>query len=100
MYAQSLGLGTVWIGGTMNRAAFEKAMELSDDEMMPCASPLGYTAKKMAIRESIMRKAVKADKRLAFEELFFDSAFDTPLTEKSRQICRTFRNGKTCALGC
>ena len=37
LYAQSLGLGTVWLGGTMNRAAFEKAMELSEDEMMPCA---------------------------------------------------------------
>ena len=26
LYAQSLGLGTVWVGGTMNRNAFEKAM--------------------------------------------------------------------------
>ena len=25
--AQDLGLGTVWLGGTMNRAAYEKAME-------------------------------------------------------------------------
>ena len=27
--AQSLGLGTVWIGGTMNRAIFEQAMDLA-----------------------------------------------------------------------
>lgn len=46
LYAQSLGLGTVWLGGTMNRAAFEKAMELGEDEMMPCASPIGYAAKR------------------------------------------------------
>ena len=25
--AQALGLGTVWLGGTMNRAAFEQALE-------------------------------------------------------------------------
>ncbi len=80
LYAQSIGLGTVWLGGTMNRAAFEKAMELSEDEMMPCASPLGYAAKKMTVRESMMRKAVKADERLPFEELFFDGSWEAPLT--------------------
>ncbi len=82
LYAQSLGLGTVWLGGTMNRTAFEAAMELDEDEMMPCASPVGYTAKKMSVRESMMRMAIKADDRLPFEELFFDSAFDTPLSKE------------------
>ena len=82
LYAQSLGIGTVWLGGTMNRSAFEAAMALSEDEMMPCASPLGYPAKKMSLRESMMRKAIKADDRLPFEELFFDGSFDAPLTEE------------------
>ena len=82
LYAKSLGIGTVWLGGTMNRPAYEAAMELSEDEMMPCASPLGYPAKKMSLRESMMRKAIKADERLPFEELFFDGSFDAPLTEE------------------
>ncbi len=82
LYAQSLGLGTVWLGGTMNRSAFEQAMELGENEMMPCATPIGYTAKKMSIRENMMRKAIKADERLPFEELFFDGSFDTPLTKE------------------
>lgn len=87
LYAQSLGLGTVWLGGTMNRAAFEQAMELGENEMMPCATPIGYTSKKMSIRENMMRKAIKADERLAFEELFFEGSFDTPLTkEKSGEF--------------
>ena len=30
-----------------------------------------------------MRKAIKADSRNPFETLFFDSTFDTPLTEKA-----------------
>ncbi len=83
LYAQSLGLGTVWLGGTMNRSAYEQAMELSEDEMMPCASPLGYPAKKMSLRESMMRKAIKADDRLPFEELFFDGSLDKPLNKKT-----------------
>ena len=82
LYAQSLGLGTVWLGGTMNRSAFEQAMELGENEMMPCATPIGYTARKMSIREAMMRKAIKADERLPFEELFFDGSFDTPLTKE------------------
>lgn len=82
LYAQSLGIGTVWLGGTMNRQAFEAAMELSEDEMMPCAGALGYPAKKMSLRESMMRKAIKADERLPFEELFFDGSFAIPLAEE------------------
>lgn len=80
LYAQSLGLGTVWVGGTMDRDAFEKAMALETDEVMPCMTPLGYPAKKMSMREAMMRKGVKADSRMAFEELFFDGTFGAALT--------------------
>jgi len=80
LYAQSLGLGTVWVGGTMDRAAFEKAMELDEGEIMPCMSPLGYPAKQMSLRETMMRKGVRADTRMEFGQLFFDRSFETPLT--------------------
>ena len=81
LYAQSLGIGTVWVGGTMDRASFERAMELTEDEVMPCMSPLGYPAKKMSLRETMMRKGVKADERMAFEDVFFEGSFDAPLTQ-------------------
>ncbi len=80
LYAQSLGIGTVWIGGTMDRGAFETAMELAEDEVMPCVSPLGYPAAKMSLREAMMRKGVKADSRFSFEEIAFLNSFDTSLT--------------------
>ncbi|MBQ9734269.1 MAG: nitroreductase family protein [Clostridia bacterium] len=80
LYAQSLGIGTVWIGGTMDRDAFEKAMELTEDEVMPCVSPLGYPAAKMSLRERMMRKGIKADNRFPFEKIAFWKNFDTPLT--------------------
>lgn len=82
LYAQSLGIGTVWIGGTMDRGAFEREMELDENEVMPCVSPLGYTAKKMSVRETVMRKAIKADSRVSFDKIFFDGSFDAPLTEE------------------
>ena len=80
LYAQSLGLGTVWVGGTMDRAAFEQAMDLAENERMPCMTPIGYPAKKMSIKENLMRKGVKADSRAPFASLFYDGGFDTPLT--------------------
>ena len=87
LYAQSLGIGTTWIAGTMDRAAFEHAMMLAPDEMMPCVSPLGYPAAKQSLREAMMRKGVKADSRLSFEELFFDGS-GAPLQPENAGVMR------------
>ncbi len=83
LFAWELGVGTTWIAGTMNRDAFEKAMDVAEDELMPCVSPLGYPAKKMSLRESVMRKGVRADSRSDFGEVFFDGDFDKPLTREA-----------------
>ena len=65
LYAGSLGIGTTWIAGTMDRNAFDRAMNLEKDEVMPCVSPLGYPAAKMSFRETMMRKIARQ------ENLFF-----------------------------
>ncbi len=83
IYARSLGVGTTWIAGTMDRPAFEKAMKVGEGEIMPCVSPLGYPAKKMSLREGIMRKGVRADSRMDFGELFFCGTFDQPMSPES-----------------
>ena len=75
LYATSLGIGTTWIAGTMERKGFEEAIDLKEDEVMPCVSPLGYPAKKMSFRETMMRKGIRADSRLPFEELFYENDF-------------------------
>lgn len=82
LYAESLGMGTTIIAGTMNRPAFEKAIDLGPDEVMPCVSPLGYPAEKKSLREIVMRKGVGADRRLKAEEIFFEGSFDTSLSEE------------------
>ena len=64
----------------MDRKSFERAAEVKDGEIMPCVSPLGRAAKKMSLREIMMRKGISADSRFAFEKLFFRGSFETPLT--------------------
>ncbi len=83
LYLESLGVGTVMLAASLSRAAFEKAMEVQNDEVLPVASPVGYPAQKKSIRESLMRKGLKADERIPFEQLFFDSQYGDHLTASS-----------------
>lgn len=76
----ALGLGSVWLAGTIDRKAFEKAMNVQDDEMMAAVTPLGYPAEKRSMREKMMRKGLKSDTRLPFEKLFFKQDFAHPLS--------------------
>ena len=93
LFAESLGIGTTIIAGTMNRPAFEKGVSLAEGEVLPCVSPLGYPAKKMSLRETLMRKGVRADSRLNFGELFFDGQFGTALTpEKAGRLKDVFES--------
>ena len=79
LYALSLGVGTVWIAGTMDRAAFERAMELGDGEIMPAVTPIGYPAARRSLRDAAMRRAIRADARIPFEQLFYEDSFDKAL---------------------
>lgn len=86
LYAESLGIGTVMLAASLSRAAFEKAMEVQNDEVLPVASPIGYPTQKRSIRETLMRKGLKADERIPFEQLFFDKQFGDPLTVSSAGV--------------
>ncbi len=85
LYAWSLGIGTTWIGGTMKRELFERAAGLGEGERMPCVSPLGYPAKRLSIREAMMRRGVGADSRMPAEKIFFDGAWDAALSAEKRE---------------
>ncbi|MCR5546552.1 MAG: nitroreductase family protein, partial [Lachnospiraceae bacterium] len=80
LHAWSLGVGSVWIGGTMKRELFEAAAGISEGEIMPCISPLGYPAKKRSIKESMMRKGIGADSRFDSDKLFFENTWGNPLS--------------------
>lgn len=82
LYATSIGLGTCYLGGTFNRSSFAAAMEVKENELFPVISPVGYPFGKRRAKESLMRWAIKADKRKEWDELFFNEDFSKPLTEK------------------
>ncbi|MBQ8928385.1 MAG: nitroreductase [Oscillospiraceae bacterium] len=86
LYAWSLGIGTTWIAGTMKREVFEREAGVLESELMPCVSPLGYPAQKRSIKELGMRTAIKADKRIKDEGLFFDGDLSAPLSTEDPLI--------------
>ena len=58
LFAQSMGIGTTWIAGTLDRPAFERAMDIREGEVMPAVSPLGHPAQKKSVKAKKGRKAV------------------------------------------
>lgn len=82
LYLTHLGLGTCWLGGTFNRKGFAKAMNISRDDIFPIITPYGYAAKRKHLKETLMRKMVRADHRKEWDNLFYKNDFQSPLTKK------------------
>ena len=80
LFAWSLGIGTTWIGGTLNRPLFEKAADTKDDEYMMIVTPIGYPSKIQSEVDVKLRESVKGDERIPSEELFFENDFTKPLS--------------------
>lgn len=81
LYAAELGLGTCWLGGTFNRGAFARAIEIGEDEIFPIVSPIGWPAGKIRTAEALFRRSLGADKRLGWDKLFFEGDFGRALSE-------------------
>jgi hypothetical protein len=82
LFATALGLGTCWLGGTLNRAGFARKIGLKDGELMPAISPVGYPAGKRSLTDRAIRFMAKSDRRKPREELFFDGRPGNPLTKE------------------
>ena len=81
LYITSLGLGTCWLGGTFKKSEFASAMGVKEKEIFPAISPLGYSADKKSLTDSFVRLVAKSAHRKAWEELFFNNNFSTPLNK-------------------
>lgn len=81
LFLAQLGIGTCWMGGTFNRNSFEEEIQLEVEEFIPCVTPLGYPKEKQRVFDKALRFAVKADNKKHWDQLFYDSTFNTPLTE-------------------
>lgn len=80
LYCTSLGLGTVWLGGTFSKGDFEKTINLKNNEILPAVSPLGYRGGKKSFLASFMKdhKNIRKD----YEKLFFNDNFDTSISKE------------------
>lgn len=77
-----LDLGTCWMGGTFKRASFADKMDLLANEILPIISPVGYPAKKMSLKERMIRKAIGANKRKPWDKIFFSGNFAVNLSQE------------------
>lgn len=81
LYCTSLGLGTVWLGGSFTKGRFAKLIGLSENEILPIVSPLGYEGDKHSLLAKLFNK--NSNKRKSFSEGFFNGNFDTELTKEA-----------------
>lgn len=83
LYCTSLGLGTVWLGGTFNKGNFAKAVNLKENEILPIVSPVGYEGGKKSLFAKIVGN--NTNKRNDFSKSFFNGDFNTPLSESDAE---------------
>jgi nitroreductase len=84
LHATQLGIGTCWLGGTFKRSKFALQVKppLSDDEIIPAISPIGYSAAKRSLRDKIIKFAARSEKRHQWSSIFFDGNVKKSLTKK------------------
>ena len=86
LFCTGLGLGTCWIGGSFSRKAFKGQLSLEPEERLRVVSPVGYPSDKKHLIEKLMGAQGNHKSRKAFDTLFFNRNFNTPLTEEAAGI--------------
>ena len=79
LYATALDLGTCWLGGTFRRSSFAGRMDLGEDEVMPCVTPVGYISEQRSLVDRVVRRHARGERRYPWERLFFEGRFGEPL---------------------
>ncbi len=84
LFATDLGLGTCWLGGTFSKSSFAKKIAVTEREVMPAVSAVGYIAEEGRFG-TFIRKRAGSDLRLPWESLFFGERFGEPLTPEGAE---------------
>jgi len=87
LHATSLGLATVWLGGSLNRSTFAAALSCTDDDLIPAITPLGYAADRRSMMDRVIKTLSGGKKRKDFGELFFSGSDSVPL---DKSVCGAY----------
>ncbi|BFU26554.1 hypothetical protein EHI8A_198380 [Entamoeba histolytica HM-1:IMSS-B] len=77
----SLGLSTVWLGGTFTVSAFNVLQYDKNKEFIPCVSPVGFNGN----GNEFLARTIGSRNRKLWNELFYWNSFNTPLTKELLQ---------------
>jgi len=80
LHLTSLGLGTCRLGGTFTRSGFAQKMGASKREILPAVLSLGYAEQENHLAGNLAQLISRPKERLAWEALFFDDQFGSPLS--------------------
>ncbi len=90
LWATTRGWGTCWLGGTVHRSRFAKALRLKEYEEVVAVSPVGYEADNSRFIERLTRRLAGSATRKPFGELFFLNDFDKSYPEDG-ELADAFR---------
>lgn len=83
LFATDLGLGTCWLGGTFTKSSFAEKISVLPSELVPAVSAVGYASRKPHWLERLVRRGATADRRIPWEQLFFNNAFGELLSQQA-----------------
>jgi len=81
LFATKLELGTCWLGASFKRKEFGKLLPGHEGDILPAISPVGYTACRKSLIESVLKSVANSKNRKPWNQLFFQNDFKNPLPE-------------------
>jgi hypothetical protein len=81
--ATSQGLGTCWLGGSFTRSTFGRKLNIQKGEEIPAVTAIGIMADPEKARDGFIRHQAGSHHRRAWERLFSDGKFGTPLSNSA-----------------
>lgn len=79
--AADLEIGSCWLGGTFTKSRFSELMDLEAGETIPAVACIGYPHDHQAFLDRVSRVYAGSDRRLPWEQLFFENFWDVPLAQ-------------------
>jgi hypothetical protein len=72
-------LGTCWLGASFDRKKFSNRLNISESEILPIISPVGYPGTGFNLHSTLVKLIARPYKRNTVDKLFFSEDFCTPL---------------------